>query len=99
MDSIKLNAGKMELVQAIADISNPEVLAKARKALYRILYPSLETEEEEDLMLGGVPAVRFTKEELNAHIDQSLQDIMEGHVYTSAEVHRMMEEKFPFLCE
>ena len=55
--------------------------------------------EEEDLMPGGIPALQFTKEELNAHIDKSLQDIAEGRVYTSAEVHRQMEEKFPFLCK
>ncbi|WP_159063572.1 hypothetical protein [Parabacteroides bouchesdurhonensis] len=55
--------------------------------------------EEEDLMPGGIPALQFTKEELNAHIDKSLQDIAEGHVCTSAEVHRRMEEKFPFLCK
>ena len=56
-------------------------------------------EEEEDLMPGGIPTLQFTKEELNAHIDKSLQDIAEGHVCTSAEVHRRMEEKFPFLCK
>ncbi len=52
---------------------------------------------EEDFMPGGVPALQFTEEELYAHIDRSLQDIAEGRVYTSAEVRRKMEERFPFL--
>lgn len=96
MRAIELEAGKMELVQAIADISSPEVLAKARKALYRIIHSSAEEDEE---LMGPMPALQFTREELIADIDKSLQDIAEGRVYTSAEVHRRMEERFPFLCK
>lgn len=104
---MELEAGKMELVQAIAGISNPEILAKARKALNRIIHSSEKAaesakameDEEEDPMPGGIPALQFTREELIAHVNKSLQDIAEGRVYTSEEVHRRMEEKFPFLCK
>ena len=103
MNFIELEAGKRELVQVISEISNPEILAKARKALYHIVYSPAkaeeEVEEEEDLMPGGTPALQFTEKELNEHIDKSLQAIAEGRTHTSAEVHRRMEEKFPFLCK
>ncbi|MBC8601786.1 hypothetical protein H8784_08630 [Parabacteroides acidifaciens] len=56
-------------------------------------------EEEEDLMPGGVPALQFTREELIAALQRSEEDRQAGRVYTSAEVHRRMEEKFPFLCK
>lgn len=99
MNSIELEAGKMELVQAIAGISNPEILAKARKALYRIIHSSAKTEEEEDPMPGGISALQYTREELIELLHRSEEDIKAGRVYTSEEVFRRMEEKFPFLCE
>ena len=84
---------KLEAIDELMNIFDTDRLSRAVDFLRTL------GREEEDLMPGGIPALQFTKEELNAHIDKSLQDIEEGRVYTSAEVHRQMEEKFPFLCK
>ncbi len=84
---------KLEAIDELMKIFDTDRLARAVDFLRSL------GREEEDLMPGGIPTLQFTKEELNAHIDKSLQDIAEGHVCTSAEVHRRMEEKFPFLCK
>lgn len=43
------------------------------------------------------PQPRYTMEELNARIDRAEADIAAGKVYTCEEVHRMLEEEFPWL--
>ncbi len=96
MRTIELEAGKMELVQAIADISSPEVLAKARKALYRIIHSSAEEDEE---LMGPMPALQFTREELINELRESEEDRKAGRFRPSEEVFRALEEKFPCLCE
>ena len=91
--------------EAMSILDNEELMKKVLEAIRRCkkAIKNAKTEEVdddgEDLMPGGVPALQFTREELIEHVNKSLQDIAEGRVYTSAEVHRRMEEKFPFLCK
>lgn len=38
-------------------------------------------------------------EEINARIDEAEADIDAGRVYSSEQVHKMMEAKYPWLCK
>ena len=39
----------------------------------------------------------YTMDEINQMIDESLDDIKNGRVYTSEQVDKMMKEEFPWL--
>ena len=39
----------------------------------------------------------YTMDEINQMIDESLDDIKKGRVYTSEQVDKMMKEEFPWL--
>lgn len=41
----------------------------------------------------------YTMEEINARIDEAEADIDAGRVYTSEQMHKMMETKYPWLCK
>lgn len=41
----------------------------------------------------------MTSMELDARIDEAEADIDAGRVYTSEQVHKMMEDKYPWLCK
>lgn len=62
-----------------------------QKWLANKLHESIERQEE------SLPP--YTMEELDARIDEALEDIKAGRVYSSEEVHRMMENKYPWLCK
>ena len=49
MNTVELEAGKMQLVRAIASINDPEVLAAVREVMYEEL---------------GCPPLQYTKEQL-----------------------------------
>ena len=55
------------------------------------LYEEVEEEEEH--------LTPYTMEELHARIERSLADAKAGRVHTTEEVRRMMESKYPCLCE
>lgn len=96
MNTIELEAGKMELVQVIANINSPETLAKARRALSRVISSAKTIKEQE---FGDVPALQFTEEQLIAELQESEDDRQSGRFRSSEDVFRSMEEKYPFLCK
>ena len=63
-----------------------------RRWLADKLYQSVKAEEKEHL-------TPYTMEELDARIERSLADAEAGRIYTTEEVRRMMESKYPCLCE
>ena len=65
--------------------------ADNRRWLADKLYQSVEAEEER--------LTPYTMEEINAWIDESEADEEAGRTYTCAEVKRMMETKYPWLCK
>ena len=42
---------------------------------------------------------QYTLDELNARIDEAENDIDAGRVYTSEQVHDILEKKYPWLCK
>ncbi len=55
------------------------------------LYEDIEEQEKQ--------LAPYTMEELDARIERSLADAEAGRIYTTEEVRRMMESKYPCLCE
>lgn len=41
----------------------------------------------------------YSMAEINARIDEAEDDIANGRVYSSEEMHNSLEDKFPWLCE
>ena len=69
--------------------------------LQRIAEPAVSygLSQEEDVIWEPTPGVPSTKEELIVRVEEALEDIAAGRVYTSEQVHSMMREKYPFLCK
>ena len=65
--------------------------ADSKRWLASKLYEEVEEEEEH--------LTPYTMEELHARIERSLADAKAGRVHTTEEVRRMMESKYPCLCE
>ena len=40
---------------------------------------------------------KYTYKELRAHLDQAAQDAKNGNVFTCEDVHKKLEEKYPWL--
>ncbi len=84
MNTVELEAGKMQLVRAIASINDPEVLAAVREVMYEKL---------------GCPPLQYTKEQLEEALIESEEDFKAGRYKSSSEVFERLEAKYPFLCE
>ena len=84
MNTVELEAGKMQLVRAIASINDPEVLAAVREVMYEKL---------------GCPPLQYTKEQLEEALIESEEDFNAGRYKSSSEVFERLEAKYPFLCE
>lgn len=84
MNTVELEAGKMQLVRAIASINDPEVLAAVREVMYEKL---------------GCPPLQYTKEQLEEALIESEEDFKAGRYKSSGEVFERLEAKYPFLCE
>ncbi len=41
----------------------------------------------------------YTMAEINARINEAEDDIVNGRVYSAEEMHKSLEEKYPWLCE
>ena len=83
-----LDAYRAQLLQDTSNVDNLEALQSIRRA-YRRAVSKLKKE---------TPAP-YTVEELNARIDQALDDAKAGKVHTCEEVYSMMESKYPWLCK
>lgn len=83
-----LDSYRAQLLQDISNVDNLEALESIRRA-YRRAVNKLEKETP----------TSYTMEELNARIDQALDDAKSGKTYTCDEVYSMMESKYPWLCK
>ena len=92
MNTVELEAGKMQLVRAIASINDPEVLAAVRE----VMYEKLGCPMYEKL---GCPPLQYTKEQLEEALIESEEDFKAGRYKSSSEVFERLEAKYPFLCE
>lgn len=84
MNTVELEAGKMQLVRAIASINDPEVLAAVREVMCEKL---------------GCPPLQYTQEQLEEALIESEEDFKAGRYKSSSEVFERLEAKYPFLCE
>ncbi len=76
MNTVELEAGKMQLVRAIASINDPEVLAAVREVMYEKL---------------GCPPLQYTKEQLEEALIESEEDFKAGRYKSSSEVFERLE--------
>lgn len=76
MNTVELEAGKMQLVRAIASINDPEVLAAVREVMYEKL---------------GCPPLQYTKEQLEEALIESEEDFKAGRYKSSGEVFERLE--------
>ena len=87
MTTLELEATKAEVARQILDIDNWALLNKVRNLLAREHDP-----RPDDL-------TPYTLDQINAWLDESEADADAGREYTSEEMHRIIEEKFPELRE
>ena len=92
MTSMELDARRMEIFREIMQINDMEVLDGLKRSLKRLTAKACKSAVQEDL-------VPYTMEEINARIDEAEADIDAGRVYSSEQVHKMMEAKYPWLCK
>lgn len=94
MTSMELDARRMEIFREIMQINDMEVLDGLKRSLKRIKAKTGKsaTTAQEDL-------TPYTMEEINTRIDEAEADIDAGRVYSSEQVHKMMEAKYPWLCK
>lgn len=92
MTSMELDARRMEIFREIMQINDMEVLDGLKRSLKHLTAKAGKSAVQEDL-------VPYTMEEINARIDEAEADIDAGRVYSSEQVHKMMEAKYPWLCK
>lgn len=95
MTSMELDARRMEIFREIMQINDIEVLDGLKRSLKRLKTKAGKAASmpfQEDL-------TPYTMEEINARIDEAEADIDAGRVYTSEQMHKMMEAKYPWLCK
>lgn len=95
MSTMELDARRAEIIRQLFATDSMEVLDSVKRSLTRALSrhsKKEQVEEEEDL-------TPYTMEEINARLDEAEKNIAAGEVYTSQEVHRMIEKEFPWLCK
>lgn len=94
MTSMELDARRMEIFREIMQINDIEVLDGLKRSLKRLTAKSRQSATTNQENLSS-----YTMEEINARIDEAEADIDAGRVYTSEQVHKMMEDKYPWLCK
>lgn len=94
MTSMELDARRMEIFREIMQINDIEVLDGLKRSLKRLTAKSRKSATTNQENLSS-----YTMEEINARIDEAEADIDAGRVYTSEQVHKMMEDKYPWLCK
>lgn len=87
MTTIELEAYKAELAREILDTDSRAILDKVKKLL---------TRERKKTSENLTP---YTMEEINSWLDESEADTEAGREYSSEEVFKHMEEKYPWLCK
>lgn len=94
MTTMELDARRAEIIRQLFATDSMEVLDSVKRSLSRALsrHSKEEAVEEEDL-------TPYTMEEINARIDKAEKNIASGDVYTSQEVHHLIEQEFPWLCK
>lgn len=94
MSTMELDARRAEIIRQLFATDSMEVLDSVKRSLTRALSrhsKKEQVEEEEDL-------TPYTMEEINRRLDEGEAEEAAGLVYTSEEVHRMIENEFPWLC-
>lgn len=95
MTSMELDARRMDIFREIMQINDMEVLDGLKRSLKRLKSKAAKAASmpvQEDL-------TPYTIEEINARIDEAEADIDAGRVYTSEQMHKMMEAIYPWLCK
>lgn len=63
-----------------------------------VLFITSSSVDKEDNMPSTLANV-LTTEEKKARLMQAVADVKEGRTYTSEEIHRKLDSKYPWLCE
>lgn len=89
-----MNTEKISLAQTILAIDNPEVLTKVMNQVYFVLGKTHQpvTEPEETLH-------KYSYKELRDRLTEAAEDAKNGNVFACEDVHKSLEEKYPWLCE
>lgn len=86
-----LESCKLAAIQGIANAESLEDVYFTMMETQAQLKKQWEEGENEPSL------TRYTMEELNARIDRAEAEFEAGEYYTCEEVHRMLEEEFPWL--
>lgn len=92
MTTATMNSEKISLAQAILAIDNPETLTKVMNQVYIVL-----GNEKSVNLHKHIPSLSY--DELRARLSQAAEDAKAGNVFACEDVHRSLEEKYPWLCE
>lgn len=95
MTSMELDARRMEIFREIMQINDIEVLDRLKRSLKHLTAKT----DKAVTIVAQEELTPYTMEEINARIDEAEADIDAGRVYTSEQMHKMMETKYPWLCK
>ncbi|WP_455592516.1 hypothetical protein [Bacteroides sp.] len=95
MTTMELDARRAEIIRQLFDTDSMEVLDSVKRSLARALH----RESKQQPTVAKEDLTPYTMEELNARLDRGEAEEAAGLVYTSKEVHQMIEKEFPWLCK
>lgn len=97
MTTLELDKVRVELAREILNTDNAEMLDTVKRAMRRF------NRQAEKRMIGDeqLPVckpLQYNLEELKEVVIQSEIEIATGHTCSCEDVHKYVEQKFPFLC-
>lgn len=91
---------KASLLQEVAELLNhDENVEKMQRFVRRLKKSAGERADSSHKPLGGIPALQYSVETLNAILDRAEEGRIAGKYTPSEQVFDELKQEFPFLCK